>query len=206
MIKNKRFLLTVVLPILVSIAIGIIIIVLNSTSLLNTRASTTVMSEMNKMNTELAALQSEKKELDKKAAEYDKQLAENKLLVEEIEALNTELNNYNIDIESANSKIAELDKSIADKTEYNNNLSSLTQETDSTQRQYKDVKLNAPTDIAAGRYKAEGDGTLLIYSIAGTLEDKQNLALLDTHSYVFNLTSGQSIKIEGTLTLTAITE
>lgn len=206
MIRNKKFLLTVVLPILVSIAIGIIIIVLNSTSLLNTRAATTVLNEKNTMNGELDTLQSEKKELERTAADLDKQLSDNALLVEEINALNTRLNEYNTDIENANATIAELDKSIAEKTEYDNNLNSLETDSVGTTKSYKNVKLNIPTDLKGGRYKAEGDGTLFIYSIAGTLDDKQNLSLLDTHSYVFNITSGQSIKVEGTLTLTSLSD
>ena len=197
MLRNKNFLLTVILPIIISLLIGILIIILNSQSIINTKATTQVMSEKNEMNSNISSLSAEKKELLYTAADYDKQIEDNRILFEEIQALTTELNTYTESINSAHGTITELDNTIAEKKAYNESLDSVS---------YKNTKLNIPQDLTAGRYKAEGSGTLLIYTIAGTLEEKQNLSVLDSHTYTFNIASGQSIKIEGTVSLTKIIE
>lgn len=204
MVKNKKFLLSVILPVVLSIVIGTIIIILNNESILHTRAKAIVSKEINQMTDTLDDLQKEKKELLYKNADLDKKLDDNNILIEEINTLTTELNEYNENINSANITIAELDKSISEKTQYNNNLNSLDTQTIGVSRSYSNVRLNVPGDIKSGRYKADGTGKLFIYTIAGTIEDKQDLSVLDSHSYTFNISSGQYIKIEGTLTLTKL--
>lgn len=204
MLKKKNFILTVILPIFISIIIGILIVVLNSSSILKTQASAIVAGEKKQFKSEMAELKKEKKELNSEAAEYDKTLEENRLLLEEINALTTELNDYTSSIESAKETISSLDNSIAEKTSYNESLSSLSGNEEGSTKSYTNKKLNVPSDIKAGRYKAEGYGTVMIYTIAGTLQDKQNLSLVDTHSYTFDIASGQSLKIDGTVSLTEI--
>ena len=205
MLRNKNFLLTVILPILISIIIGIVIIVLNSKSNLNTRAATIVMNEKRTMVTQTDALKKEKEELTYKSADYDKTIEDNRLLLNEINALTDELNEYTTDIEAAKETIVSLDNTINEKTAYNESLSAVSKGNDGSTKSYTNTKLNVPSDIKDGRYRADGSGTILIYTIAGTLEDKQNLSVIDSHSYTFNLISGQSIKIEGTVSLTEIT-
>lgn len=204
MFKNKNFILTIILPIIISIFIGIIIIVLNSNSILNTRAVAIIAQEKEQLSNDFTTLQKQKKDLEYTAADLDKKLEDNRILLEEITALNTELDGYNESITSANETIAELDKAIQGKTKYNDSLNNLDSQVSGTTKKYTNIKLNVPSDINAGRYKAEGTGKLYIYTIAGTLEDKQDLSILDSHSYSFNINSGQYIKIEGALSLTEI--
>ena len=204
MLKNKNFLLTVILPIPISICIGIVIILLNSHSLLNTRATAAVMSEKKTFNAEIGNMKKEKEDLQYKAAEYDKTIEDNRILLDEINTLTDTLNEYTTSIENAQATIASLDTAITEKTAYNESLNGVTADTPGTSKSYSDTKLSSPADISAGRYKAEGNGTILIYSIAGTLEDKQDLSVIDSHSYTFNLTSGQAIKIEGTVSIAEI--
>lgn len=206
MLKNKNFILTVILPIFLSLAAGVVIISLNSSAVLKTEATTTIASEKKQMNEDMSKLKKEKKELSYKAAEYDKTIEENRLLLDELDALNNELNEYIKNIETAKATIAELDTSITEKTQYNESLNSLSGSDEGAVKSYTNVKLDIPSELKAGRYKAEGKGTLMIYTIAGTLQDKQNLSVLDTHSYTFDVVSGQSIKIEGTLSITQIIE
>lgn len=204
MLKNKKFLLTVILPIVISIIIGTLIISLNNDYILKTRAKAIVSEEMEQMTNELNELQKQKKELNYENADLEKQLEDNYILLEEIKVLTTELDEYVESINAANITISELDKSIAEKTQYNNNLSSLDTQKIGVSKSYSNVRLNVPSDIKSGRYRADGNGKILIYTIAGTLEDKQDLSLLDSHSYTFNISSGQYIKIEGTLSLTKL--
>ncbi len=202
--KNKKFLLSVILPIAISIIIGTIIIILNNESILYTSARSIVSKEMELMQQDLNELQKTKKDLQYQSAVLDKKIDDNHILLEEINVLSTELNEYNEGIDSANITIAELDKTIADKTQYNNNLNNLDTQTVGVTKKYTNVKLNIPGDIKPGRYKADGTGKLMIYTIAGTIEDKQDLSVLDSHSYTFNVTSGQYIKIDGTLNITKL--
>ena len=206
MLKNKNFLLTVILPIFISIIIGVIVIVLNSENILHTQSSAVIASEKKQMSDNMSDLKVEKKELMRKAAEYDKTLEDNQILIDEIKALTDELNDYTENIESAQTTITELDSAIADKTAYNESLASVSGGEIGKSKSYTNIKLQIPSDLKAGRYKAEGKGTLLIYTIAGSLREKQNLSLLDTHSYTFDIASGEAIKIEGTLSITEIIE
>ena len=144
MIKNRNFLLTVILPIFISIIAGIVIIVLNSQSILNTRATATVENEKKIMNSEMAELNSEKEDLKYKVAEHNKTLEENRLLVEEVTALTEELATYNTNIETAKTTIKELDVSIESKTAYYNSLSSMSGTDTGTTVSYTDKKLNIP--------------------------------------------------------------
>ena len=206
MLKSKNFILTVILPIFISIVAGIVIIVLNSHSVLKTQASAVVANEKRAMNSAMSDLKSEKKDLKYEAAEYDKTLEDNRLLLDEVNALTAELNDYTTSIENAKETITALDTSISEKKAYNESLASMSGNDTGGTKSYTNAKLNIPSDLKAGRYKAEGKGTLMIYTIASTLQDKQNLALLDTHTYTFDITSGQSLKIEGTLSVTEIIE
>ena len=206
MLKNKNFLLTVILPIFISIIIGVIVIVLNSENILHTQSSAVIVSEKKQMSDNMSDLKVKKKELMRKAAEYDKTLEDNQILIDEIKALTDELNDYTENIESAKTTITELDSAIADKTAYNESLTSVSGGEIGKSKSYTNIKLQIPSDLKAGRYKAEGKGTLLIYTIAGSLREKQNLSLLDTHSYTFDIASGEAIKIEGTLSITEIIE
>lgn len=206
MLKNKNFLLTVILPIFISIIIGVIVIALNSENILHTQSSAVIASEKKQMSDNMSDLKVEKKELMRKAAEYDKTLEDNQILIDEIKALTDELNDYTENIESAQTTITELDSAIADKTAYNESLASVSGGEIGKSKSYTNIKLQIPSDLKAGRYTAEGKGTLLIYTIAGSLREKQNLSLLDTHSYTFDIASGEAIKIEGTLSITEIIE
>ena len=206
MIRNKNFLLTVILPIFISILAGIVIIILNSKSVLLTRATASVEAEKRTMTREMSELKSEKDDLTAISAGYDKTLEENKILVSEVTRLTEDLANCISEIENAGLTIKELDSAIETKTAFNNSLDGIVASKPGETLKFTNKKLNIPTDLKAGRYKAEGAGTLMIYTIAGTLQDKKNLSLTDTNTYTFDISSGQSLKIEGTLSITQILE
>ena len=206
MIRNKNFLLSVILPIFISILAGIVIIILNSKSVLLTRATASVEAEKRTMTREMSELKSEKDDLTAISAGYDKTLEENKILVSEVTRLTEDLANCISEIENAGLTIKELDSAIETKTAFNNSLDGIVASKPGDTLKFTNKKLNIPTDLKAGRYKAEGAGTLMIYTIAGTLQDKKDLSLTDTNTYTFDISSGQSLKIEGTLSITQILE
>lgn len=199
MLKNKNFLLTVILPIFVSLIIGVIIIILNSQSILQTRAKSEIASEKKNMSDNIAKMKDEKQSLTYKAAEYDTILEENRLLVDEVTALTDELADYNARIEEAKETVADLDSQISEKTTYKDSLQSLPTAQTGAKKTYTDKTLTVSLDISEGRYTAEGSGTLMIYT-GSKLEDKAQ----NTVSYTFDVKSGQTLKIVGTLTLTKI--
>ena len=206
MIRNKNFLLSVILPIFISILAGIVIIILNSKSVLLTRATASVEAEKRTMTREMSELKSEKDDLTAISAGYDKTLEENKILVSEVTRLTEDLANCISEIENAGLTIKELDSAIETKTAFTNSLDGIVASKPGDTVKFTNKKLNIPTDLKAGRYKAEGAGTLMIYTIAGTLQDKKDLSLTDTNTYTFDISSGQSLKIEGTLSITQILE
>ncbi len=206
MLKNKSFILTVILPIFISLIIGILIIVLNNSAVLNTRAAATIAREKSSMNQNMSKLKKEKNELSHKEAELDKILEENKILINEITALTDEIDDYTVSIENAKKTITELDSAITDKTAYNESLKGLSQNNPQSKKTYTNKTLTVPLDISEGRYIAEGTGTLMIYTGSKLKDKAQDLSLIDTHSYTFDIQSGQSVKIVGTVSLTKISE
>lgn len=204
MLKNKYFILTAILPIFISIIIGIVIIAINSTVIINMRANAVVSNEIKQMESGIKEFEDKKISLQYTASDLDKKIENNSIILGEIQALKTESENYDTDIANAKKTIEGLDISITEKTKYSSNLDKLNNQTPSINQTYSNVKLNVPGDISAGRYTATGTGKLFIYTIANTIQEKQDLSLLPSNSYSFNISSGQYIKIEGTVTLTNI--
>lgn len=202
--QNKKFLLTTVLPVALSIVVGILIIAINNNFILKSKARTIVMSEKKEFTANINSLKSEEKELTKASAAYDEILAQNTFLIEEVETLKSTHDGYVADIESAKSTIAELDTIIADKQAYYDSLSGIEQETEGDSISLRTGDYKCPSSIKPGRYTAEGTGKIYFYTIANTLKDKIDLSVTDTHSYTFDITSGESIKIDGSLTLTKV--
>lgn len=204
MLKNKKFFLTSVLPVIISVILGVIIVSVNNNLIINIRANSTVNSEKEQMQKDIKDFEDQKISLQYTAADLDKKIEDDRILFEEIQALKKELEDYNTDIADAKTTIGQLDTSISEKSKYNANLDRLNNQSVVSEKTYTNIKLNIPGDVSAGRYKATGKGKLYIYTIANTLQEKQDLSLLDSNSYTFSISSGQYIKIEGTITLTNI--
>lgn len=203
--KNKKFLLTTVLPITLSLIAGILILTVNTEFTINMKARSIVSAEKKKFADDIDTLKSKKDDLTKQAAGYDETLLHNEQLYNEIEALGTTLNDYVTDIASAKDTIAELDIIIADKEAYCSSMTELQQETEGEIISLKSGDYKCPSQLKAGRYTAEGKGKIYLYSIANTLKEEAiDLATIDTHSYTFNISSGESIKIDGNVTLKKI--
>ncbi len=202
--QNKKFLLTTALPIALSVVAGILIIVINNSFILESKARSTVASEKKEFLSNIKELRAEKKQLTKEAEGYDAELKQNTMLIEEVEALKTTLDEYTADIEAANNTVLELDTAISEKQAYYDSLSELEDETVSDTKTLKSGDYKCPSSIKAGRYTAEGTGKIYFYTIANTLKDKADLSTIDTHSYSFEITSGESLKIDGSVTLKKI--
>lgn len=201
--QKKQFMLTVALPVLLSILIGIVIILLNRSYILESRAKAQIASERSRYSEEIDKLKKEQASLNSETEKYDKTLEENKQLVAEIDTLTNELNSYTTDVEDAAARQTSLDEQITEKKNYLSGLDSISEETEGTSRTLKEGEYKCPGDLPAGRYKAEGEATIYLYDISpSSLRDKQDLSTVDSHTYTFTLQSGDTFKTDGEVKLT----
>lgn len=202
--NGKSFYITMI-PIIVSVVIGVLLLVFHNSIGTGSKAALMVAKEKSDMNSQLSELNSQIDDLNLEIAGYNQTINANSTLINEVTSLNNELDSYNADLENAKQKNSELNSQIAEKQEYLDNLSSIGSESgEGDSRELKDGEYKCPADLKSGRYRAEGEGTLYVYNIANDLTVRENLSTIDSHSYEFELSSGEKIKIEGTLTLTPL--
>ena len=199
---KTRFILTVIVPICLSVVAGIAVVILNSKSILHTRAAAIVEYEKSEMKDKIHDLKDEKKQLERKEAEYNKLIKQNELLRSEIEALKKSIEDYDSDIERATEKDAELDKEIEQKQDYLDGLSEISPDTPGGKYKLRDGDYKCPSDIPAGKYLAKGTGKLYIKDIANRRKDKADLATIESNSYTFEIAAGESLTAEGEIEIT----
>ena len=204
--KRLQFYLTIVLPILLSFIAGIMILILNSNSILNTRAVTRVNSEKYRMQSEINEARAASNPLKREEAEYDKLIEDNRTLVDEIEHLKDELEQYKSDIERVTASNYELAASFEEKKSYLEGLSGVNNYVDGGKYKLSSKTYKCPADIPAGRYKAVGKGKLHLISISNKAKDSKDLATTESNTYVFDIASGESIRVEGSIELTEMHE
>ncbi|MBQ3425577.1 MAG: hypothetical protein IJH37_00340 [Clostridia bacterium] len=201
--KSKTHLiLTFIVPVCISVLAGIIVVVLNSRSILHTHAASVVEFEKNDMREKISDLKDEKKELERKEAEYTKEISKNELLTSEIEALKENIASYDSDIERVSEKNAELEKSIEEKQSYLDGLSDISADKPGGKYSLKDKDYKCPSDIPAGKYVAKGTGKLYLKDISNRRKDKVDLSTIESNTYTFEIASGESVTVEGTIELT----
>lgn len=201
--RNKSFYITMI-PIIISVIIGVILLIFHNKIGIQSNASLIVSKERSQYSSDIDSLKAEKDSLNSDIEQYDKVINENNTLISEVESLNSELEGYNSDIQNAQSRNQELQTQLTEKQNYINSLSELAEKTEGAEKKLSDGEYKCPADLNAGRYKAEGSGTILIYDIANNVTDRVNLSTLDSHTYEFDISSGQKIKSEGDVTLTSI--
>ncbi len=128
----------------------------------------------------------------------------------ELEKLNADITSLQKQLDDTASKISQTEKDIdsikkkissADSTA--RALNSGTNLTEGRSVLAENEKLSVPNDLSAGRYVASGSGTITISS-SGSARDSQVLSSLDTGTYTFNLTNGQSVTAHGSVTITEL--
>lgn len=201
---KKQLIITVILPVLISIIIGVVIILFHNEIGIASIAHSVVSTEKRNMSDELSHFQKEKAELLNKQSEYDKVINENSTLISEVDTLKKELENYETDISNAKERNSELDTQLQSKRLYLDNLSKIGNQTEGEQKKLKTGEYKCPSEIESARYKAEGTGKIYVYTIANSLKDNVDLSVIDSHSYTFDLSSGEKIKIDGEVNLTKI--
>lgn len=204
---RKKIILTIALPVALSIAAAGCILYFHNSIGISSNAYSLVSNEKNDMSSSITELKKEKEELTDEQSGYDKTIQENYTLINEVDSLYSQLESYETDVENAKALSSELDAQLESKKNYLAGLEQIPEENEGKTMKLKDGEHKCPTDIKAARYKAEGTGKLYIYNIAGSLKTSvKDLSTMDSHSYTFEISSGEKIKTEGDVTLTEITE
>ena len=204
---RKKFILTIALPVALSIAAAGCILYFHNSIGIKSNAYSLVASEKSDMSSSISELKNEKTELTDEQSGYDKTIQENYTLINEVDSLYSQLEGYETDIQNAQALSTELDSQLESKKAYLDGLEQIPEESEGKTITLKEGEHKCPSDIKAARYKAEGTGKLYIYNIAGSLKTSvKDLSTMDSHSYTFEISSGEKIKTEGDITLTEITE
>lgn len=109
-------------------------------------------------------------------------------------------------LDEAKQTDAALDAEIEKKREYLKNSKNISALKRGRTVSVSDETLRCPSQIEAGRYIAEGDGYLLVYSSSNSLRLSEDLKKLDTNSYTFDLAEGESMRVSGSASVTELTE
>ncbi|MGN1115926.1 MAG: hypothetical protein ACI4TH_05115 [Candidatus Ornithomonoglobus sp.] len=195
--SRRKFILTVAVPVILSMIIGAVIIIFSNKFIMPSKARAAAAAEKSNLVTEAAELQKQKEALEKQIADYDTKLSDQEGLITEMKKRQETLADYESELEETDAKIAEIDKLIEEKNNILNSLSDIAKETEGKATELKEGEYKCPSDIDAGRYLIEGDAKIYLYSIANTLSKKEDLSTLDTHSFKLEITSGETLKVEG---------
>ena len=169
-------------------------------------------------NMAIPALNQEIKEFEDSTLEAREQ---NKEMQQQIDDMDTELstkdtvNNYymeykkthddlSLEVSELKKLLAELDSELAAKQGAAGSQSVAEAKKGRTYNLTENTSYTCPDKIPEGRYTAKGSGTFTITSSEGKTRVSQNLDTAYEHSYTFNLSQKESIKVTGEVTLTEI--
>ncbi len=199
--NNKSFYITMI-PIIISVIIGVLLLVFHNSFGTDSKAALAVAKERSEMSSSISDLNAEKEDLNAQISEYETTINNNSEILSEIEGLQAELENSDQNLESAKARTEELQKELDEKQAYADSIDSVETTKDGDTKQLKAGEYECPDDIKAGRYRAEGSGNIVIKK-TGT-DISRDLDTIDTNSYEFELESGDSLTIDGEITLTEL--
>ena len=195
--NRKKFILTVVMPVCISIIMGAMIIIFSNSFIIPPKARAVANAQKSGLNAEISELRRQTDNLQNDIKAFDDDISNREELLNEIQSRQSILEDYKSEVEEAKAKLAEIDKQIEEKNNILNTMSDITEETEGEAKELDEGEYKCPSDIDPGRYVIEGSAKIYLYSIANTLSKKEDLSTLDTHSFKLEITSGESLKIEG---------
>lgn len=159
----------------------------------------------------LSMLEAENYKLEKKRSELKDFVSEAEFDIEtkteiglEAEEYTTQLETIKQDVADSKKELEELTLSLEKKQEYLNQADSIKPLAEGDIISLTNSTLKCPDSIPPGRYIAEGDGNLLIYSTSNKLRISENLTKIDTGTFTFDITKGESLKATDSVTLTEL--
>ncbi len=110
------------------------------------------------------------------------------------------------EITSLEAELAQLNADIAEKQDQIDAINGVKKEKEGKKYALtKDNTYTCPDEVPEGRYKATGNGTIIISTSTGKNLKTENLDVAFENSYTFNLEKTQRIKVTGNVTLTELT-
>ncbi len=170
------------------------------------KARQSLAQQILKLNSVIEEYGDAKVELEKQIEETDSQLDEKSDVNDEFieyKTENDELKSANAELEA---KSAELDSAIEEAESKAKSGASVSESKGMSYKTEKDKIYSCPDDLPAGRYKASGGSTLIIYSKNGKIRETVGLDTAYDNSYTFNLSEGERVKTDGAATLTELKE
>jgi len=143
-------------------------------------------------------------------------------LEEEIQSIETDLstkdtvNNYYMEykktydeltseIADLEAELAQLDSELAEKQLQLDTLNGVKKEKEGRKFSLDNSEnYTCPDEIPEGRYRAKGNGTIVISTQTGKNLKSENLDTAYQNSYTFNIEKGQQIRVTGNVTLTTL--
>lgn len=163
------------------------------------------------LKSEISLLQSENYRLEKKQSDLKDDISD---IEEEIDSKNeiadeaaeyiAEYENLKTGVDEAEKSLSEINASIERKQTYLKQSKTIKRLSEGEKLYASDETLKCPSDIPAGRYIASGDGNLLVYNTSNSLRLSENLESIETNSFTFDISAGESVKAAGSATLTEL--
>lgn len=192
---SKKIFLAATIPLVIAVAAGSAIIICHNSFGNETYCLSLVANEKNEMQNSIDELVSKRKQLLSDNDKYDILINENGLKTSEIDSLIEEYDSYTLKLDELKENETSLDDQIITKKSYIEQLDQISVPVTGEKKTFSAGEYKCPSQIPAGRYMIEGSGYFYIYSIANTASLKENLSTIDTHSFVFDIAEGESIKL-----------
>lgn len=160
------------------------------------------------LKSEISLLQSENYRLEKKQSDLKDDISDiedeidsKNEIAEEASEYMAEYENLKAGVAEAEKSLSELNASIERKQTYLKQSKTIKKLSETEEIYVSGETLKCPADISAGRYIASGDGNLLVYNTSNSLRLSENLGSIETNSFTFDISAGESVKAAGSVTL-----
>lgn len=202
--RNKKILAAVLTPLAIGIAAGAAIVLCHNSFGTEAYCLSLINGEKNEMQSSINKLIDERKKLLSDNDQYDITINENGLKTSEIDSLIEEYKQYNSKLEELQQTYNEMNNQINTKKAYVEQLEKISNSVSGEKQTLKAGEYKCPSQLSAGRYIIEGTGYFYIYSIANTASLKENLSTIDTHSFVFDIREGETLKLDEDCSITSV--
>jgi flagellar basal body-associated protein FliL len=200
--KKKLIIICIVCAVVLSLAVCAGFFAHNHA--LKTQAKNDFQNELSRFETENYKLEKKRSELKDSVSETELDIENKNEIGREAEEYAAQLDSVSQELEEASQNLEKLNTSIEKKQEYIKQAGSIKSPNEGEIFSVSSETLSCPSDIAAGRYIAEGSGNLLIYSTANKLRISENLTSIETNSFTFDIVKGESVKVTDSITFTEL--
>ncbi len=168
------------------------------------KAKREIRAEMKVFGDENERLEQKRADLKNEISDFEEKIDSKNEVAEEAEEYMTEYENLKSGVDEAEKTLSEMNLSIERKKAYLEQSKDIKKLSEGKSVYASDKTLKCPSDIAEGRYIASGGGNLLVYNSSDSLRISENLGSIDTNSFTFDISAGESVKAAGSVTFTEL--